>query len=43
MMLEIRLSATKQIDCMGILDQRKHGGAKIQLKIRSQASKSFDI
>lgn len=28
MILELRLSATKQIDCMGILDQCKHGRRK---------------
>jgi hypothetical protein len=43
MMLELRLSATKQIDCMGFSTSANMGGAKIQLKIRSQASKSFDI
>jgi hypothetical protein len=43
MVLELGLSAMKQIDCKGILDERNMGGAKIQLKIRSQESKSFDI
>jgi hypothetical protein len=43
MMLELGLSATSRLVVWGILDERKMGGAKIQLKIRSQASKSFDI